>query len=331
VSATSTPVRMALAVSAVIAVIAAPAATAHAGAGAGAGRRIAVGRIAYLRDYRSIKTMAPDGTDHRTVVSEADFPVQVYLSGPSWSPDGRRLAFSAMKVFVGPSGAPSPLRMYTVRADGTRRRTLGEGWNPAFSPNGSRIAFVRDGSVWAMARDGSDAEPLTSPHFATARPQWSPDGSRIAYYRGAPDQIWVVNADGTDDHLLVDESDAFAWSPDGTQMAYQRIESFFGGDECGYISRPRIVVANVDGSNEQPVTTIGGWPGGIGGGGLTWSPDGGSLAYGYGVPWDFNSCEELYAGHRIAVTSLEDSTTTALPGPKGPVEIVDPVWGPAGS
>jgi TolB protein len=96
---------------------------------------------------------------------------------------------------------------------------------PAFSPDGSRIAFRRYvpgellGDIWVMNADGSDAHPVTAAPGTQQDPSWSPDGKRIAYKsadsRDAQPDVFVVDATTKKTTQLVDSpgfDTAPAWS-----------------------------------------------------------------------------------------------------------------------
>ena len=70
--------------------------------------------------------------------------------------------------------------LWTADADGTHRAQLvAAADDPAWSPNGRRIAFTRAGSVYTVRADGLDERKLAQ----GANPDWSPDGERIAFDR----------------------------------------------------------------------------------------------------------------------------------------------------
>ncbi len=87
--------------------------------------------------------------------------------------------------------------------------------------------------IFIVRPDGSDAHSIAAevPGLNQLNPDWSPDGQRVVFVvtddRGR-DELWVVNADGTDAAVLVDCQDPCAylddpaWSPDGTSVAYSR-------------------------------------------------------------------------------------------------------------
>jgi Tol biopolymer transport system component len=101
--------------------------------------------------------------------------------------------------------------------------------DPAFSPDGSRIAFAsaRAGTldIYVMNADGSDTRRLTSTPANDGQPTWSPDGQQIAFQRDDGDHIYVMRSDGTGARRLTDElapETEPAWSPDGAWIAYSR-------------------------------------------------------------------------------------------------------------
>jgi Tol biopolymer transport system component len=122
--------------------------------------------------------------------------------------------------------------------------------SPAWSPDGSRIAFSSEEEgrwdVYVMQADGSDLARVVSDG---TQPAWSPDGTRIAFARIAnPEasplsQIFVVTlSTGAVERITNEEAGAIqpAWSPGGTSIAYS--------------SRGRIEVVEADGANERTVT-----------------------------------------------------------------------------
>jgi TolB protein len=80
----------------------------------------------------------------------------------SWSPDGRRIAFSRLGVYV-------------INADGTEEQRLSQdGEQPSWSPDGRKITFERNLDIYVMNADGSGQRKLTRGADRESQPVWSP-------------------------------------------------------------------------------------------------------------------------------------------------------------
>ncbi len=108
--------------------------------------------------------------------------------------------------------------------------------DPQWSPDGRRLAFVRDKAVWVVEVDGSRELRVSAHPAGESQPRWSPDGRRIAFVsrRRGWSQVWLIDAPVprrgrpsrnprpavprvvTEPGLDIQ---SFAWSPDGTRLA----------------------------------------------------------------------------------------------------------------
>lgn len=152
--------------------------------------------------------------------------------GLSWSPDGKRLVFPDLKSQNSPSAIFS-LDLDTLAA--TRLSSTPQSWDgdfgPEFSPDGTKIAFVRgqDGSnrnIYVMDADGKDPRRLTKEGGQVQGMTWTTDGSSVVYSSsiGGSMSLWRVAASGGHDPERLAVGSANAITPTiskrGNRLAY---------------------------------------------------------------------------------------------------------------
>jgi TolB protein len=225
-------------------------------------------RVAYVRDldrdlcpyrdptgicwaFNDLLTADPSGANERAVAHTADV---VNRFGPDWSPKGSRILFSWSTLDEG-------WGLAWVRPDGSGLETLelyaGRG---RFSPDGRRIAYVRDGNVKLMNLAGRRTRLLTSDASSDgSAPDWSPDGRRITY-TGTGGLYLLEVKTGQVRNLAagwtapVSSPSTAVFSPDGTQIA------FAGSDLSAYPEGeavPRIYT--VDGGEPHSIADASGY------------------------------------------------------------------------
>jgi Tol biopolymer transport system component len=169
----------------------------------------------------------------REVARSFDFGLDEMLS-PTFAPDGREL------IFVGVSRGGSNLYRVTAKGDSLRPLLAGD-WGvfqPAWSPDGSRVAFVTDGgrssfwddtlrASWQIAlldlRDGS-VERIAG-EGKNLNPQWLPDGRRLAYLsdRSGVSNLYVHDLErGTDEAVTDLRTGISGLAPTGAALSVAR-------------------------------------------------------------------------------------------------------------
>jgi len=212
----------------------------------------------------------------------------------------------------------------TVAPDGSGRQTLLDaGSEPAWSPNGTKLAFARSSDIFIANADGTGITEVVgdAPDDDAAHdPTWSPDGSRIAYGKTGvicaphtcvevPNGIWVINLDGSGETQIATGTRRDpAWSPDGAKIAFDTGSMYTFGE---------LFVMNPDGSEKVNLTNT--MPYAVEEQ-ATWSPDGSQIA--------FTSNDGLNA-RDISVMNRDGTGRTTIT--TDPAADSMPAWSPDGS
>lgn len=224
-------------------------------------------RVAYVREldpcvyrdplgicwaFKDLLTADLSGADERAVAHTADM---INRFSPDWSPKGSRILFAWSTLDEG-------WGLAWVRPDGSGLETLelyaGRG---RFSPDGRKIAYVRDGNIKLMNLAGRRTRLLTSDASSDGyAPDWSPDGTRIAYTGSGGLYVLTVKT-GEVRNLAgwtapVTSPGTAVFSPDGTQIAFAAL------DESAYPEGqavPRIYTVDVAGGDPRPIAEASGY------------------------------------------------------------------------
>ncbi|MGH2554820.1 MAG: TolB family protein [Actinomycetota bacterium] len=182
----------------------------------------APGRLAWSPDGTRIAFVGTRDGEHGLIIVNSDgggtprfveeIPAGGDRSTPSWSPDGGQIligtdgeGFLLVDVQTGATSLlPGDPRMAEDQRD------CGTLFGPAYSPNGSTIAFAlwrtqgllgcRPDGLFLMDADGTNVRRLTDRSLSPWGPSWSPDGTRIAFFSqpgGPTSALYVVNVDGS--------------------------------------------------------------------------------------------------------------------------------------
>jgi TolB protein len=209
---------------------------------------------------------APDGAS--AVAAASALRPEVVLQGmPTYSPDGKRIAFDRT--------LPHEDSIWTMKTDGTDLRQVTHNkpagkrecrcdGSPSFSPDGRQIAFVRTineskVALFTIRTSGRGLKQLTPwSRGVAAKVDWSPDGSLIVLSspnfepgpKGVSSNVYTIHPDGTGLTQLTHDTGgkvhngADSFSPDGTKIVY--VNNSTGAYQ--------LYVMNVDGTGVARVT-----------------------------------------------------------------------------
>jgi dipeptidyl aminopeptidase/acylaminoacyl peptidase len=204
------------------------------------------GRLAVLDDAGNLVTVNPDGSD-QVVLAEIE-PGRSQVRQPTWSPDGRRVAW--VHVEVTEAGAPSAA-IATSGGDGaepSEARTAVVPFYLSWDPTSSRIAYLGSPSendielgILEIAGRSSGA-PLDAgqPFYLS----WAPSGDQLLVHVGE-DRLERLGLDGSM-ATVADRPGAFSapvWTADGRTFVYASVGA----------ERQRLVVQDAEAEDERPL------------------------------------------------------------------------------
>jgi dipeptidyl aminopeptidase/acylaminoacyl peptidase len=221
------------------------------------------------------------------------------VGSPEISPDGRWVAYTVRETNWDDNAYETEIWLADATGGAPRQLTNAKksSQSPAWSPDGSRLAFISDRTdkrqIYLINPQGGEAEALTSLEDGVSSFSWSPDGRTIAYTATEPKTTAVKDRDKKYGEFQVVEQD-------------QRMTHLFAIDVATRATRTLTSGAFTVGS-------------------FAWSPDGKSIAF------DHRVNPELKNGGSadISLVSFADASIRKLVTQDGPD--TNPVWSPDGS
>jgi dipeptidyl aminopeptidase/acylaminoacyl peptidase len=197
------------------------------------------GAVAWVLDQRGSRNIwvaeAPDYRGRRLTPYDKDDGQEI--DELAWTPDGRAIVYVRGGDFETEGAPPNPADLtagveqtiWIAPLAGDAPHKLAEGHEPAVSPDGKQVAFLKNHEIWSVDI-GGDAKPAQLLHARGTESdlRWSPDGKRLAFASRRTDHgfIGVYDVAAKSLHYLdpsVDTDAAPIWSPDSQRIAFIRI------------------------------------------------------------------------------------------------------------
>jgi TolB protein len=219
-------------------------------------------QLALVGSDPNLLTMNGDGSNVRTIFEGGG----KVIAFPTWSPDGKYIAFGIGGFFERPV---VPGQIALIRPDGSGLRMLTDGKASSgfasWSPDGKRLIYrvMGEGQQGLRMLTLDDGKVATVTNEYDTFPMWSPRGDRVAFcsFRDGDYEIYTMRLDGSEVRKLTNShgNDAHPiWSPDGNWIMFSRSRKGFKDeamlDEWGPQPYGDLYVMRADGSEVRQLT-----------------------------------------------------------------------------
>jgi len=192
------------------------------------------------------------------------------VSGPVISPDGRQIVYT--RTWIDKVNDRRVSDLWIMNADGSRNRFFTRGSSPAWSPDGTRIAYLSQGEprgsqLFMKYMDEEGTTQITRVEKSISNVSWSPDGTQIAFTMLVPKkESWPIK--------MPARPSGARWTEDPkiiTSLVYRR-------DRVGFLEEGSTHIFAVPASGGTPrQLTSGDWD--HGNSGISWTPDGKEILF----------------------------------------------------